>query len=86
VQQAGGADFSELASIIERAAFNVTRMGELVGWAASNKLGVTLGIVGLALAPTPAQGDRVPRILEAMGLQIVGAHGSIASLRFSMTR
>ena len=74
------ADFGELASTIKRTAFKVTRMGELVGRAASVKLGVPFGIVDLSLAPTPAQGDSVARILEAMGLERVGTHGSTAAL------
>jgi len=74
------ADFGELASIIKRTAFKVTRMGELVGRAASEKLAVPFGIVDLSLAPTPAQGDSVARILEAMGLERVGTHGSTAAL------
>jgi uncharacterized protein (UPF0210 family) len=73
-------DFGQLASAIKRTAFKVTRMGELVGRAASEKLGVPFGIVDLSLAPTPAQGDSVARILEAMGLERVGTHGSTAAL------
>ena len=80
VEAAPAADFGELASIIKRAAFKVTRMGELVGRAASSRLGVPFGIVDLSLAPTPAIGDSVARILEAMGLSRVGAHGSTAAL------
>ncbi|MBL8384426.1 MAG: PFL family protein [Burkholderiales bacterium] len=80
VEAAPGADFGELASIIKRTAFKVTRMGELVGRAASARLGVPFGIVDLSLAPTPAIGDSVARILEAMGLTRVGAHGSTAAL------
>jgi uncharacterized protein (UPF0210 family) len=74
------ADFGQLASVIKRTAFKITRMGELVGRAASQKLGVPFGIVDLSLAPTPAQGDSVGRILEAMGLEQVGTHGSTAAL------
>ncbi len=74
------ADFGELASVIKRTAFKVTRMGELVGRAASQKLGVPFGIVDLSLAPTPEAGDSVARILEAMGVGTVGAHGSTAAL------
>ena len=74
------ADFGQLASVIKRTAFKVTRMGELVGRAASEKLGVPFGIVDLSLAPTPAKGDSVARILEAMGLERVGTHGSTAAL------
>ncbi len=73
-------DFGQLASAIKRTAFKVTRMGELVGRAASEKLGVPFGIVDLSLAPTPAQGDSVARILEAMGLERIGTHGSTAAL------
>ena len=74
------ADFGELAGIIKRTAFKITRMGELVGRAASAKLGVPFGIVDLSLAPTPAQGDSVAKILESMGLERVGTHGSTAAL------
>ena len=80
VEAAPGADFGELASIIKRTAFKITRMGELVGRAASARLGVPFGIVDLSLAPTPAIGDSVARILEAMGLERVGTHGSTAAL------
>jgi len=80
VKKEPDADFGELASIIKRTAFKVTRMGELVGRAASQKLAVPFGIVDLSLAPTPAQGDSVARILEAMGLERVGTHGSTAAL------
>src|SRR5690606_1783658 len=80
VEKAPEADFGGLAAVIKRTAFKVTRMGELVGCAASAKLGVPFSIVDLSLAPTPAQGDSVARILEAMGLERVGAHGSTAAL------
>jgi uncharacterized protein (UPF0210 family) len=73
-------DFGTLASVIKRTAFQVTRMGELAGRAASRKLGVPFGIVDLSLAPTPAKGDSVARILEAMGLERVGTHGTTAAL------
>lgn len=80
VEQEPDADFGQLATVIKRTAFKITRMGELVGRAASAKLGVPFGIVDLSLAPTPAQGDSVARILEAMGLERVGTHGSTAAL------
>jgi uncharacterized protein len=80
VQKAGAADFGELATTIKRTAFKITRMGELFGRAASQRLGVPFGIVDLSLAPTPAQGDSVARILEAIGLERVGTHGSTAAL------
>jgi uncharacterized protein len=74
------ADFGALASVIKRTAFKITRMGELVGRAASAKLGVPFGIVDLSLAPTPAPGDSVARVLQAMGLERIGTHGSTAAL------
>jgi len=80
LEQEPNADFGQLANVIKRTAFKVTRMGELAGRAASAKLGVPFGIVDLSLAPTPAQGDSVGRILEAMGLERVGTHGSTAAL------
>ncbi len=73
-------DFGALASVIKRTAFKITRMGELVGRAASEKLGVPFGIVDLSLAPTPAPGDSVARVLQAMGLERIGTHGSTAAL------
>lgn len=80
VEKEGQTDFGTLATTIKRTAFKITRMGELVGRAASDKLGVPFGIVDLSLAPTPAQGDSVARILEAMGLERIGTHGSTAAL------
>lgn len=80
VEKDGQTDFGTLATTIKRTAFKITRMGELVGRAASEKLGVPFGIVDLSLAPTPAQGDSVARILEAMGLERIGTHGSTAAL------
>lgn len=74
------ADLGELANIIKNTAFKITRMGELVGRVASKRLGVPFGIVDLSLAPTPAIGDSVADILQAMGLEQVGAHGSTAAL------
>lgn len=80
IAQQPDADFGELASIIKHTAFKITRMGELAGRVASQKLGVPFGIVDLSLAPTPAQGDSVARILEQMGLERVGTHGTTAAL------
>ena len=74
------ADLGELANIIKKTAFKVTRSGELVGRVASQRLGVSFGIVDLSLAPTPAIGDSVADILESMGLEMVGAHGTTAAL------
>ncbi|MEN6349786.1 MAG: PFL family protein [Syntrophomonas sp.] len=73
-------DLGELANIIKNTAFKITRTGELVGRVASKRLGVPFGIVDLSLAPTPAIGDSVADILESMGLEKVGTHGSTAAL------
>ena len=80
VERAGNCNFSELADIIKKTAFKVTRMGQLVACEASERLGVPFGIIDLSLAPTPAIGDSVAHILEAMGLERCGAHGTTAAL------
>jgi uncharacterized protein (UPF0210 family) len=74
------ASFDEIADIIKKTAFKITRMGQLVGMEAARRLKVPFGILDLSLAPTPAVGDSVARILEEMGLQSVGAHGTTAAL------
>ncbi|HHY99261.1 MAG TPA: PFL family protein [Firmicutes bacterium] len=74
------ADLGSLAEIIKRTAFKVTRMGELVGRIAAQRLGVPFGIVDLSLAPTPAVGDSVAEIIETMGIEKCGAPGSTAAL------
>ncbi len=74
------ADFSELSNLIKQTAFKITRMGELIGRAASKALNVPFGIVDLSLAPTPAIGDSVAEILENMGLERCGTHGTTAAL------
>ncbi|MCQ2454591.1 MAG: PFL family protein [Clostridia bacterium] len=73
-------DMGEIAEIIKKTAFKITRMGQLVGNVASKRLGVPFGIVDLSLAPTPAVGDSVARILEEMGLEQCGIHGTTAAL------
>ena len=73
-------DLGQIAEIIKRTAFKITRMGQLVGNEASKMLGVPFGIVDLSLAPTPAVGDSVAHILEEMGLQVCGTHGTTAAL------
>lgn len=73
-------DFGQLANIIKKTAFKITRMGELVGREASNRLNTPFGIVDLSLAPTPAIGDSVADIIEAMGLEKCGTHGTTAAL------
>lgn len=74
------ADISQVAEVIKRTAFKITRMGQLVGTEASKLLGVPFGIVDLSLAPTPAVGDSVAHILEEMGLESCGAYGTTAAL------
>lgn len=73
-------DFGEVAETIKRTAFKITRMGQLVGTEAAKRLGVPFGIVDLSLAPTPAVGDSVAHILEEMGLEQCGTHGTTAAL------
>lgn len=80
VRQNPQADFGELASLIKRTAFKITRMGELMGRAASAELNIPFGIVDLSLAPTPIVGDSVAEILEYMGLERCGTHGTTAAL------
>jgi uncharacterized protein (UPF0210 family) len=80
IEQAGDCDLGTLAETIKRTAFKVTRMGELVGRKVSERLGVEFGIVDLSLAPTPAERDSVARVLEAIGIERVGAPGSTAAL------
>jgi uncharacterized protein (UPF0210 family) len=74
------ASFDELADIIKKTAFKITRMGQLVGMEAARRLGVPFGILDLSLAPTSAVGDSVARILEEMGLESAGTHGTTAAL------
>ncbi len=80
LQNAKGASFDEMAEIIKKTAFRITRMGQVVGVEAGKRLGVPFGIVDLSLAPTPAVGDSVARILEEMGLGVCGTHGTTAAL------
>ncbi len=80
LQKVKGQPFDVVAETIKKTAFQVTRMGQLVGMEASKRLGVPFGIVDLSLAPTPAVGDSVARILEEMGLETVGIHGTTAAL------
>ena len=75
-----GADFSQVAEVIKKTAFKITRVGQLVAQEASKRLGVPFGIIDLSLAPTPAIGDSVAHILEDMGLESCGAPGTTAAL------
>ena len=75
-----GEPFGIVSETIKKAAFKITRMGQLVAREASSRLGVPFGIVDLSLAPTPARGDSVAHILEEMGLERTGTHGTTAAL------
>lgn len=72
--------FDEVAETIKKTAFRITRVGQLVAKEASKRLGASFGIVDLSLAPTPARGDSVAEILELMGLERCGTHGTTAAL------
>jgi uncharacterized protein (UPF0210 family) len=74
------ADLGEVAETVKRTAFKITRVGQLVAQEASKRLNVPFGIVDLSLAPTPAIGDSVAHILEEMGLETCGTHGTTAAL------
>lgn len=78
--KAGDCDLTAVADLIKKTAFKITRMGQLVASEASRRLGVPFGIVDLSLAPTPAIGDSVAHILEEMGLECCGCHGTTAAL------
>lgn len=80
IKRAGNCSLSELAELIKRTAFKITRVGQLVAMEAAKRLGTEFGIVDLSLAPTPAVGDSVAHILEEMGLESCGAHGTTAAL------
>ena len=80
IRRAGDCDLSTLAEVIKKTAFKITRVGQLVASDAARELGVPFGIVDLSLAPTPAVGDSVAYILEEMGLESCGAHGTTAAL------
>lgn len=80
IRRAGNCDLSELADVIKKTAFKITRVGQLVANEAAKRLNTPFGIVDLSLAPTPAVGDSVAYILEGMGLESCGAHGTTAAL------
>ncbi len=80
LKSAKNASFDTMAEIIKKTAFRITRMGQLVASEASRRLNTPFGIVDLSLAPTPAIGDSVARILEEMGLETCGTHGTTAAL------
>lgn len=74
------ADLGEVADIIKKTAFKITRAGELIGRVVAERLNVPFGIMDLSLAPTNAMNDSVAEILEEIGLERVGTHGTIAAL------
>ena len=80
LEKANCKDITEVADLVKKTAFKITRMGQLVAKQASQRLSVPFGIVDLSLAPTPAVGDSVAHILEEMGLEICGCHGTTAAL------
>lgn len=80
LEKVKGEDFGVVAETIKKTAFKITRMGQLVAQEASRRLNVPFGIVDLSLAPTPAIGDSVAHILEEMGLEKCGTHGTTAAL------
>lgn len=80
LEKVKGRPLDEVAETIKKTAFKVTRMGQLVGTIASERLNVPFGIVDLSLAPTPAVGDSVAQILEEIGVEQVGAYGTTAAL------
>src|SRR5207247_8190171 len=70
----------ELAEIIKKLSFKLARAGELIGREAARRLGIPFGIIDLSLAPTPVSGDSVANIIEAMGFERAGTHGTTAAL------
>lgn len=80
LQNVNEGTFDEVAETIKKTAFRITRIGQLVAKEASKRLNTNFGIVDLSLAPTPERGDSVARILEAMGLEVCGTHGTTAAL------
>ena len=80
LQSVKGQPFDMVAETVKKTAFRITRMGQLVAQEASRRLDTPFGIVDLSLAPTPAVGDSVARILEEMGLEVCGTHGTTAAL------
>lgn len=80
LEKVKGESMDVVAETIKKTAFKVTRMGQLVGTVAAERLGVQFGIVDLSLAPTAAAGDSVAEVLEEIGVAQVGTHGTTAAL------
>ena len=80
LEKVKGEPFDVVSETVKKTAFKITRVGQLVAKEASSRLNVPFGIIDLSLAPTPAIGDSVANILEEMGLEVVGTHGTTAAL------
>lgn len=80
IEGLNGGTLTDVAEIVKKTAFKITRVGMLIAKEAAKRLNAKFGIVDLSLAPTPAVGDSVASVLEAMGLESVGAHGTTACL------
>lgn len=80
LEQVRGKDFAAVCETIKKTAFKITRVGQLVAYEASKRLGVPFGIIDLSLAPTPAVGDSIAEIFEELGLERAGAPGTTAAL------
>lgn len=80
LEKVKGEPFDVVAETVKKTAFKITRVGQLVAKEASSRLDVPFGIIDLSLSPTPAIGDSVANILEEMGLEVVGTHGTTAAL------
>ena len=87
IRRAGDCPLDELADVIKKTAFKITRMGQLTAYEASHRLNAPFRqSLDLSLAPTPAIGDSVAEILEEMGLECTGCHGTTAALAMSQRR
>ncbi|MEW6507841.1 MAG: PFL family protein [Bacteroidota bacterium] len=80
IKEAGNVDLQQLAEVIKKTIFKITRAGELIGRKVAEKNGIPFGIVDISLAPTPAEGDSIADILKIMGVEDVGAPGTTAAL------
>uniref|UniRef100_UPI002FE6C25D PFL family protein n=1 Tax=Clostridioides difficile TaxID=1496 RepID=UPI002FE6C25D len=80
LEKVKGEPFDVVSETVKKTSFKITRVGQLVAKEASSRLDVPFGIIDLSLAPTPAIGDSVANILEEMGLEVVGTHGTTAAL------
>ncbi|MGC8555634.1 MAG: PFL family protein [Conexivisphaera sp.] len=80
IRESGGVDVTSLSEVIKRVAFKITRVGELIGREVAAQLGVQFGAVDISLAPAPAEGESVAEVLEAMGVDAVGAPGTVGAM------